>query len=73
MDNSSISKNNYHVVLYANIDQTLPNNFHGPTHCKIGVTCVYNGYVSYTLSKVLTTRNKDMLLMWYFQDCVERK
>jgi len=35
-------------VLYTNIDQTLSNKLHGPTHCKIGVTCVYNGHVCYT-------------------------
>ena len=25
-------------ILYTNIDQTLPNNLHGPTHYKIGDT-----------------------------------
>ena len=33
-------------VLYTNIDQTLSNKLHGPTHCKIGATCVYNGHNS---------------------------
>jgi len=35
---------NYFVfckVLYTNIDQTLPNELHGPTHCKIDDTCVF--------------------------------
>jgi len=32
------------LVLYENIDQTLPNKLDGPMHYKIGVTCVYNGY-----------------------------
>jgi len=36
-------------VLYTNIDQTLANKLHGPMHYKIGVTCIYNGHVSYTL------------------------
>ena len=36
-------------ILYMNIDQTLPNKSHGPTHCKIGDTCIYNGHVFYTL------------------------
>ena len=30
-------------------DQTLPNKLHGPTHCKIGDTCVCNGHVLYSL------------------------
>ena len=38
-------------VLYTNIDQTLPNKLHGPMHYKIGVTCVYNGHLFYTLLK----------------------
>jgi len=37
------------LALYENIDQTLPNKLHGPMHHKIGVTCVYNGHVFYTL------------------------
>ena len=37
------------VVLYTNIDLKLRNKLHGPMHCKIGVTCVYNGHVFYTL------------------------
>ena len=36
-------------VLHENIVQILPNTLHGPTHYKIGVTCVYNGHVLYTL------------------------
>ena len=31
------------------IDQILLNTLHGPMHYKIGVTCVYTGYVFYTL------------------------
>jgi len=38
-----------YVVLYENIDQILPNQLHGPMHYNIGVTCVYNGHVFYTL------------------------
>jgi len=38
-----------HVVLCENIDQILPNKLHGPLHHKIGVTCVDNGHVFYTL------------------------
>jgi len=34
---------------YENIDKILPNKLHGPMHLKIGVTCVYNGHVFYTL------------------------
>jgi len=34
-------------ILYTNIDQTLPNKLHGPTHYKVGDTCVYNGQVFY--------------------------
>jgi len=37
------------LVLYTNSDQTLPNKLHGPMHYKLGVTCVYNGHVFYTL------------------------
>ena len=36
-------------VLYENIDQKLQNKLHGPMYYKIGVTCVYNGNVFYTL------------------------
>ena len=36
-------------VLYENIDQKLQNKLHGPLYYKIGVTCVYNGNVFYTL------------------------
>jgi len=36
-------------VLYENIDQTLLKKLHGSMHYKIGVTCVYNEYVFYTL------------------------
>ena len=32
-----------------NIDLKLRNKSHGPMHYKIGVTCVYNGHVFYTL------------------------
>jgi len=44
-NNTDYNKN----VLYMNIDQTLPNKLHGPTHYTIGVTCVYTGHVVYTL------------------------
>jgi len=37
------------LLLYENIDQTLPNTLHGPMHYKLGVTCVYNEHVFYTL------------------------
>ena len=37
------------VVLYTNIDLKLRNKSHGPMHYKIGVTCVYNGHVFYTM------------------------
>ena len=37
------------TVLYNNIDQTLPNKLDGPTHCNVGVTCVSNDHVFYTL------------------------
>jgi len=36
-------------LLYTNIDLKLQNKLHGPMHYKIGVTCVYNGYVFYTM------------------------
>jgi len=32
-----------------NIDHILLNTLHGLMHYKIGVTCVYTGYVFYTL------------------------
>ena len=32
-----------------NIDQILPNKLHGPMYYKLGVTCVFNGHVFYTL------------------------
>ena len=37
------------VVLYTNIDLKLQSKFHRPMHYKIGVTCVYNEHVFYTL------------------------
>jgi len=37
------------VLLYTNIDLTLPNKLHGPIHYKIGDTCVCNGHVFNTL------------------------
>jgi len=37
------------TVLYENIDQILLNKLHGPIHYKVGVTCLYNGHVFYTL------------------------
>jgi len=36
-------------ILFENIDQNLPNKLHGPMHYKLGVTCVYNGHVFFTL------------------------
>jgi len=36
-------------LLYKNINQTLLNKCHGPMHYNLGVTCVYNGHVLYTL------------------------
>jgi len=39
----------YNMLLYENMDQILPNKLHGPMHYHIGVTCVYNGHVFYTL------------------------
>ena len=38
-------KINVNYVFYRNIDQILSNKLQGPMHYKIGVTCVYNGYV----------------------------
>jgi len=37
------------TLLYTNIDMKQPTKLHGPMYCKIGVTCVYNGHVFYTL------------------------
>jgi len=37
------------LVLYTHNDLKLRSKSHGPTHLKIGVTCVYNGHVCYTL------------------------
>jgi len=37
------------VAWNENIDQTLKNKLNGLMHYKIGVTCVYNGHVFYTL------------------------
>ena len=37
------------LVLYENIYQIFQNKLHGPMHYKIGVTCVNNGHVFYTL------------------------
>jgi len=36
-------------LLYTNIDLTLQNKSHGPTHYKIDDTCVFNGHEIYTL------------------------
>ena len=36
-------------VLYENIDQILLNKIYGLMHYKIGITCVYNGHVFYTM------------------------
>jgi len=35
--------------LFTNIDLKLRNKLHGPMHYKIGVTCVYNGHMLYTM------------------------
>jgi len=37
------------MIFYENIDRILLNKLHGPMHFEIGVTCVYNGHVFYTL------------------------
>jgi len=37
------------MILYENIDQIVLIKLHGPMHYKIGVICVYNGHVFYTL------------------------
>ena len=37
------------MCIYTNIDRSLPNKLHGPMHYKIGVTCVYNWHMFYTL------------------------
>ena len=47
----------YYFVLYENIDQILPNKLHGPMHYKIGITCVYNGHVFYTLFVITCQSN----------------
>ena len=39
----------HRLVLFTNIDLKLRNKSHGPMHYKIGVTCVYNEHVFYTL------------------------
>ena len=39
----------YICILYTNVDQKLWNKLYGPMHYKIGVTCVFNGHVVYTL------------------------
>jgi len=36
-------------ILYEIIGQLLPNKLHAPQHGTLGVTCVYNGHVSYTM------------------------
>ena len=36
-------------ILYEDTDQILSKKLHGPMHYKIGVICVYNGHVFYTL------------------------
>ena len=36
-------------ILFGNMDLILPNKLHRPLHYKIGITCVYNGHVFYTL------------------------
>jgi len=41
--------NTSHVfILYyyiRKLTKILPNKLHGPTHCKLGGTCVYNGHL----------------------------
>ena len=39
----------YIYILFENIDQILPNKLHRLMHYKIGVKCVYNRHVFYTL------------------------
>ena len=46
--------------LYTNIDQTVPNKLHGPMHCKIGETCVYNW--TRVLYSVVITRQSNPLI-----------
>jgi len=48
-DQEPFPQTSYDIVLYTNIDLKLRNKLHGPMHYKIGVTCVYNGHVCYTL------------------------
>jgi len=36
-------------MLYGNIDQLLPNKLHGQMHYEIGVACVHNGHLLFTL------------------------
>ena len=40
---------NVHVYCMRTLTRYSPKNIHGPTHYKIGITCVYNGHVFYTL------------------------
>jgi len=37
------------VHVYTNIDLKLRNKLHGPIHCTIGGTCVYNGQTHNTM------------------------
>ena len=57
------------VLLYENIDQILPNKLHGSMHYKIGVTCVYNGHVFYTLFVI--TRQSNPRISQFNSPCNE--
>ena len=45
-------------LLYTDIDLKLRNKSHGTVHYKIGVTCIYNGHVFYTLSTICVMNSR---------------
>ena len=49
-------------ILHTNIDLKLRNILHGPMHYKIGVACLFNGHIFFTLS---LRCNNDSLIHLY--------
>ena len=66
---SSLEMDDERYVLYKNIDLTLRNKLHGPVHYQIGVTCVYNEHMVYTLFVI--TRQSNPQILKFHRQCHE--
>ena len=55
------------MILYTNIDLKLCNKLHGTMHYKIGVACVFNGHVFYTLLYITIILFTYFVMQWSMQ------